>query len=156
MRGGASSARRGRRGRRTSEMIQIASERIHRLLALAESESRRGPSALPDRYVRLARRIGTRYNVRVPKGYRELYCRGCSAFWVEGRTVRTRLRGGVRTRTCLRCGAIYRQRTAGASGGSDRPAPGSRSEAAPEEPQFAFDEGEEEARAELERGEEGE
>jgi ribonuclease P protein subunit RPR2 len=137
-------------------MIRIAGERINHLLALAEVESRKGPSGLPDRYVSLARRIGTRYNVRVPKGYRELYCRACSAYWVEGRTVRTRLRSGIRTRTCLRCGAIYRQRTAPPVAPTEPGPPEGRTEAAPEEPQLAFDENEEEARAELEGGEEGE
>jgi ribonuclease P protein subunit RPR2 len=89
-------------------MIRIARERIADLFGLAEAESRRGPSGLPDRYVRLARRVGTRYNVRLVPEYRQLYCRGCSAYWVEGRTVRTRLRGGHRTQTCLQCGRVRR------------------------------------------------
>lgn len=66
-------------------------------------------SELSDRYVTLARRIGMRYNIRLPREYRELYCRACSTYWVEGRTVRTRLRGGHRVRTCLKCG--YQRRT---------------------------------------------
>jgi RNase P subunit RPR2 len=102
--------RRGRRGRRTSAMIRIAQERISDLFALAESESRRNVPGLPDRYVRLARRIGMRYNVRLLPEFREVYCRGCSSFWVEGRTVRTRLRGGLRVRTCLVCGRRRRVR----------------------------------------------
>jgi ribonuclease P protein subunit RPR2 len=85
-------------------MVRIARERISTLFALAERESSAGESRLADRYVALARRIGTRYNVRLLPEYRELYCRGCSTFWVEGRTVRTRLRSGHRVRTCLRCG----------------------------------------------------
>ncbi|MGP8073073.1 MAG: ribonuclease P protein component 4 [Thermoplasmata archaeon] len=98
----------GRRGRRTSTMVRIARERIDDLFALAERESGVGTGALADRYVRLARKVGTRYNVRLLREYRELYCRGCSAYWVEGRTVRTRLRGGHRVRTCLRCGRTRR------------------------------------------------
>ncbi|MCI4346602.1 MAG: hypothetical protein L3K07_07635 [Thermoplasmata archaeon] len=137
-------------------MTRIAGERIHRLFALAEAESRRAPSGLPNRYVALARRIGTRYNVRVPAEYREHYCRRCSIYWVEGRTVRTRLRGGRRSRTCLACGAVFRRIMAppaltGADSRNAAPLP-----AAPSEPQLAFDEVEEEARAELEDGEEGE
>jgi ribonuclease P protein subunit RPR2 len=85
-------------------MVRIARERIADLFALAEREGATGPGDLADRYVKLARRVGTRYNVRVLPEYRELYCRSCSSFWVEGRTVRTRLRGGRRVRTCLRCG----------------------------------------------------
>lgn len=89
-------------------MIRIAQERVAELFSLAEQESRRGGSETPDRCVALARRIGTRYNVRFLPEYRDLYCRGCSAYWIEGRTVRTRLRGGHRSQTCLRCGRVRR------------------------------------------------
>jgi ribonuclease P protein subunit RPR2 len=90
-------------------MTRLAGERVNDLFALAESESaRRGSGALPDRYVGLARKVGMRYNVRLLPEYRELYCRGCSTYWVEGRTVRTRLRSGRRVRTCLRCGRVRR------------------------------------------------
>jgi ribonuclease P protein subunit RPR2 len=85
-------------------MVRIARERVADLFALAERESQTGRSALANRYVQLARRVGTRYNVRLPPEYRERYCRGCSSYWVEGRTVRTRLRRGRRLRTCLVCG----------------------------------------------------
>jgi len=85
-------------------MVRVARERISSLFALAEREAATGKAQFADRYIQLARRIGTRYNVRLLPEYRELYCRGCSAFWVEGRTVRTRLRSGRRVRTCLRCG----------------------------------------------------
>ena len=101
----------GRRGRRTAGMVRIARERIATLFALAEREAATGNSQLADRYVDLARRVGTRYNVRLLPEFRELYCRGCSAFWVEGRSVRTRLRSGRRVRTCLRCGRTRRTPT---------------------------------------------
>ncbi len=89
-------------------MSRLAQERIVGLFALAEQEAQRTGSRLPDRYVGLARRIGMRYNVRLLPEYRDLYCRGCSAFWVEGRTVRTRLRAGRQVRTCLLCGRVRR------------------------------------------------
>jgi ribonuclease P protein subunit RPR2 len=101
----------GRRGRRTSGMVRIARERIGALFALAEREAGAGHRDLADRYVALARRIGTRYNIRLVPEYRELYCRGCSTYWVEGLTVRTRLRSGRRSRTCLRCGRVRRTPT---------------------------------------------
>lgn len=97
-------------------MIRTAGERIQDLFGLAESEAHRSPSSrLPDRYVALARRVGMRYNVRLLPELREFYCRGCSSYWVEGRTVRTRLRAGRRVRTCLRCGRVRRVRVHGAS-----------------------------------------
>jgi len=89
-------------------MIRIAQERIADLFALAATESQRPSSRLPDRYVALARRIGMRYNIRILPEYRTVFCRRCSAYWIEGRTVRTRLRGGQRVRTCLACGAQRR------------------------------------------------
>jgi len=89
-------------------MVRIARERIADLFALAEREAGRPDGRLADRYVQLARRVGTRYNVRLLTEYRELYCRGCSTYWVEGRTVRTRLRGSRRVRTCLSCGRSRR------------------------------------------------
>jgi len=134
-------------------MIRVARERIADLFGLAEQEARVGPSPLSDRYVRLARRIGTRYNVRLLVEYRDLYCRGCSAYWVEGRSVRTRLRGSRRTRTCLRCGRVRRvpirsRRASRESGDSERAPPRSVGEPVlvddGTESDFDADEGEEE------------
>ena len=85
-------------------MVRIAAERIADLFARAAKEATGDSPQLADRYVTLARRIGMRYNVRMPSGSSEWFCRGCSTYWVEGRTVRTRLRSGRRVRTCLRCG----------------------------------------------------
>ncbi len=85
-------------------MVRIAQERMRDLFRLAEQEALAGHSQFSDRYVDLARRVGARYNVRLLPELRERYCRGCSVYWIEGRTVRTRLRSGRRVRTCLRCG----------------------------------------------------
>jgi ribonuclease P protein subunit RPR2 len=148
MRRGAAHARGNRRGRRSAQMIRIAGERIHRLFALAEQETQRPGESLPRRYVTLARRIGMRYNLRVPREYRELFCHRCSAYWVEGRTVRTRLRGGMRIRTCLSCGAIRRVRVQPRP--SETPAAPSAAEQEPQVAEEELDEGIEET---LEEGE---
>jgi len=109
-------------------MIRVARERIADLFGLAEQEARDGRAPLSDRYVQLARRIGTRYNVRLLVEYRDLYCRGCSAYWIEGRTVRTRLRASHRAQTCLRCGRVRRvpiraRPVAREAGDGERPPP---------------------------------
>jgi len=89
-------------------MVRIARERVSDLFALAEKEATDGHRDLANRYVVLARKVGMRYNVRLLPEYRELYCRGCSTFWVEGQSVRTRFRSGRRVRTCLSCGREHR------------------------------------------------
>ena len=91
-------------------MIRIARERIDDLFEVATQEGLHGDPRVADRCVRLARKIGMRYNVRLLREYRDLYCRGCSAFWIEGRSVRTRLRSGRRVQTCLSCGRVRRVR----------------------------------------------
>lgn len=99
-------------------MIRIARERIDDLFGVAAAEAGRGETAVADRCVRLARRIGMRYNVRLLREYHDLYCRGCSAYWVESRSVRTRLRAGSRVQTCLRCGRVRRTRLHARAGGT--------------------------------------
>ncbi|HTP54813.1 MAG TPA: ribonuclease P protein component 4 [Thermoplasmata archaeon] len=110
-------------------MVRIAHERIDDLFALAAREFANGEPALADRYVVLARKVGTRYNVRLLPEYRELYCRACSAYWVEGRTVRTRLRAGRRVRSCLACGHERRTPLRRPARILDGPAPEARSSA---------------------------
>lgn len=116
-------------------MVRLARERVDDLFALAQEEASDARSKLPDRYTRLARKIGMRYNARLPPEYRELYCRGCSAFWVEGRTVRTRFRAGRRVRTCLVCGRAHRvllraRSSSGPEPGEQPPRAGAREEEA--------------------------
>jgi ribonuclease P protein subunit RPR2 len=118
-------------------MIRIATQRVGVLFALADREARTGSPDLSDRYVQLARRIGMKYNVRMLPEYRTLFCQRCSAYWTEGRTVRTRLRGGLRVQTCLRCGSLRRVRLHPRSsrGGPSEDAP--HTPGSPEEPTLA-------------------
>ena len=98
----------GRRGLRTSVMVTVARSRIDRLFKEADEAGQRGAIDVASRYVRLARRVGTRYNVRIPPELRARFCRGCLTYLREGTTARTRLRAGRKVRTCLRCGRSYR------------------------------------------------
>jgi ribonuclease P protein subunit RPR2 len=127
-------------------MVRIARERVDDLFALAEREAASGHPELADRYVGLARRVGMRYNVRLLREYRELYCRGCSSFWIEGRTVRTRLRAGHRVRTCLRCGrqrrTVWKAPRSGSAAAEALGAPAAREAAVFVGPEGDADEGE--------------
>ena len=99
---------RGRRGRRTKEMVKTAKERIELLFSLAEKEGLKGDLDLANRYVVLAFTIAKRYNVRLTPGQKASFCRNCSAFLLESRTSRTRIHSGRITRKCLNCGDIRR------------------------------------------------
>ncbi|MDE1835265.1 MAG: ribonuclease P [Euryarchaeota archaeon] len=90
-------------------MVAVARERIEILFRQAESASREGALEIADRDVRLARRIGTRYNLRLPSELRARFCRRCFHYLQEGVTSRTRLRQGRRVVTCLSCGRSYQR-----------------------------------------------
>ena len=88
---------------------EIAGERMGILMGLAQEESAAHP-VRSDRYAQLARKIGMRYNVKVPRDIRGRMCRGCKVFLVPGRNsiVRTSAKTlSVETR-CLKCGKVSR------------------------------------------------
>jgi ribonuclease P protein subunit RPR2 len=89
-------------------MVDVARQRIWLLFGQAERAASQGEAQRARRYIELARRIGTRYNVRVPSEFRWNYCRGCSSFLGGAMTARFRLRRGVLVRTCSVCGRIDR------------------------------------------------
>lgn len=104
-----------------AEHKQIAAERVERLFELADEIFGRHPE-LADRYVQLAWRLATRYNVRFPPHLKQKFCRRCKSFWVPGVTCRVRTRSHPPrvVITCLRCGKVtslpYKQKVQRASG----------------------------------------
>lgn len=100
---------RGRPGRRTKDMVDIAKERVRILLNLAERESIQNMN--PDRarrYVTLARKIGMRYNVRIEKYFSNKICRSCNSYLATSHAARVRCRDGRISRICKHCGKITR------------------------------------------------
>jgi ribonuclease P protein subunit RPR2 len=89
-------------------MVQIAQERIELLIREADGAALGGRMDLADRYVWLARRIGMRYNVRVPAAHKRRFCKRCYRYLLPGVTSRTRLKRGRSVTTCLRCGHVMR------------------------------------------------
>lgn len=100
-----------RRARRPpiDEYKKLVAERVDRLFELAEGVFRKSPE-LADRYVQLAWRLATRYNVRFPPRLKRKFCRRCKSFWVPSVTCRVRTRPDPPRLiiTCLRCGRITR------------------------------------------------
>ena len=101
--------RRGRTGKRTKDMIDIAKDRIRILLSRAEYESIRNQSQeRANRYVELARKIGMRYNVRIGKHFRNRFCRSCNTYLGASSTCQVRTRCGKLIIRCKTCGRIKR------------------------------------------------
>ncbi len=96
---------------------QIALERMRILIDNAVSNARDNP-ALSQRQASIARRISTKYRIRMPYEIRMTFCKKCKSFIAPG--VRARIRTGGSTArsiriTCGYCGHVYRKmiRTSG-------------------------------------------
>lgn len=97
------------RRRNKGEEKRIARTRVRVLLQRARDEAL-GPDAdLADRYVKVARRIGRRYQMPLFADQKLQVCKGCSTFRVPGRTSRTRVHAHRLVTTCLQCGRIERR-----------------------------------------------
>ncbi|MDI6883768.1 MAG: ribonuclease P protein component 4 [Hadesarchaea archaeon] len=89
------------------EFKKIAAEQMEHLLRSAEETFKQRPE-LADRYVRLAWRLKTRYNLKLPPALRRKFCRKCLSFWKPGASCRVRVQSGCVIITCLRCGRVSR------------------------------------------------
>ncbi|MHC1610926.1 MAG: ribonuclease P protein component 4 [Candidatus Methanospirareceae archaeon] len=94
--------------KRRRRVEDLALQRIERLFGLAGAAAREGREERSDRYIQLARAIGMRYRVRIPKHLKMRLCKRCYALLIPGRNARVRLRGEYMTTTCLRCGEQMR------------------------------------------------
>lgn len=78
------------------------------LFRLAEREALEGKLPRANRYASLARRIGMRYNVPLPRQFKRRVCKSCQVFLLPGVNCRVRVRRGRITYTCSDCGDIRR------------------------------------------------
>lgn len=87
---------------------RIAAERMATLFRLAEAEALHRRSGRARRYIELARRIGMRYNVRVPAPFKRSFCKKCFAFLLPSVSARVRVGRGRVIVSCNACGAVQR------------------------------------------------
>lgn len=89
----------------------LALQRIEILVRNALESSRVDPE-IAQKQAKLAKRISTKFRVRLPYEIRQLYCKKCKTFIIPGKTARIRI-GRTHTRavriTCLNCGHVYRK-----------------------------------------------
>ncbi len=86
---------------------KIAQERVEKLLKIARKVFDENPK-LAKRYVELAWKIKTRYNLDLPKRIRLKFCRKCQTLWVPEKTCRFRLNSSKVVISCLNCGCQKR------------------------------------------------
>ncbi|MEM2882503.1 MAG: ribonuclease P protein component 4 [Candidatus Bathyarchaeia archaeon] len=89
---------------------EIAKERIEILFRLAR-ESFGEDRELSRRYIALAKRIGMRARVRIPRELKWFVCKRCGSLLIPPENCRVRIRSEGNPRvvlTCLDCGGIKR------------------------------------------------
>ena len=97
-----------RRGRKPAWQIKLAKERILYLFREAERRVADRPE-LSRRYLELAKKIGMRYNVRIPRELKRHICKGCGVYLKEGIAASVRLDKGLIKTRCLLCGHVHRR-----------------------------------------------
>lgn len=83
--------------------VKIAKERIGILF----DEARKADDELARRYIKLAKKIGMRFNVKIGPEKRKLYCKYC---YTPFRSAKSRLKNGFLVRICRHCGRTTRIR----------------------------------------------
>jgi ribonuclease P protein subunit RPR2 len=88
---------------------RIAKERISILFREADKQFKKHPER-SKRYVELARKIGMRYKVRIPKNLKRRFCPRCLSYLKPGVNCRVRTSKEKRAVivTCLVCGSVSR------------------------------------------------
>ena len=90
---------------------KIALERMQILINSAISNARTNPE-ISQRQAQLARRISTKYNIRMPYDLRIVFCKKCKSFIAPGINSKIRLgRASVKSIriSCNLCGHTYRK-----------------------------------------------
>lgn len=90
--------------KKPADQLKIAKERID---ILFDEASKAESAELSMSYVKTARKIGMRYNIRLGIHKRK-FCRKCSTFFVHGKTSTTRISKGFIKVECLFCGHVSR------------------------------------------------
>ena len=89
----------------------LATQRIEILVRNA-LETVKYDANLAQKQAMLAKRMSTKFRVRLPYEIRQLYCKKCKRFIVPGVNARVRVgRANVKAVriTCLNCGHVYRK-----------------------------------------------
>jgi len=87
---------------------RIAKERIDYLFGQAEQQALAGKLHLANRYVELARKLGMKYLVRIPRHLKHRFCPLCYSYLLPGANCTVRLTRQHLAIHCESCGTIRR------------------------------------------------
>lgn len=95
-----------KKGRRVriEKQERIAKERVEKLLELASTANQK----FADRYVKLARKIAMKVNLRLPSRLKRKFCKNCGVYFRPGVNCRVRTRSGKVVYYCFNCRSTYR------------------------------------------------
>jgi len=98
-----------RKHKKPKWQIKIAKERISILFEAAKRAFRKQPER-SKRYIELLRKIGLRYNLRLPKQIKRNFCKNCNQLLIPSvtSTIKIDKYTKVVIIKCLNCGKIYR------------------------------------------------
>ncbi len=89
--------------RKPDYQMKIAKERITILF----KESETAEDDLARRYIKLAKKIGMRYNVKLGPQRKKMFCKYC---FTPFKGAKSRLKGGSLSRECRFCGKITKMK----------------------------------------------
>ncbi len=95
-----------RRSQKSEWQLKIAQERIEILFKLAKEAFDKHPER-SRRYIELARKIGLRYNIRLPRETKRIFCKKCNTLLIEKtlEEIESNL-PNIKLIKCLNCGEI--------------------------------------------------
>ena len=85
----------------------IAQERVKILFQQAQEVFAKD-KALANRYVQLARKIGMKVKLRLPREFKRRYCKFCYSYLQPGVNSRSRIRNGKVIISCFECKKFMR------------------------------------------------
>jgi len=94
-----------KRGSKPKWVKELAEQRIVKLLTMAEKNLKPHPERTR-RYVELAKKLSSKYNVTIPSELKRRICKKCDAYLVPGYNlaIRTDPKKKAVVYTCLDCG----------------------------------------------------
>ncbi len=90
--------------KKPKDVTSIARERIEILFDNAEKEFNNNRSDLADRYVQMARKLATKYKIKINQDYYQRFCKKCLKYKKVGKNASVRTEKGFLIFRCLDCG----------------------------------------------------